>query len=182
MDSVGRGDDISGISDINTEIIIKREVTNEDEAWTKEIRKEFEPIYPSVYRIDLDILSESELNSPQAERLKFIFKTDSVFISGVDITKYFSYLPPRKKLAKLLNNSYRNNIQEIQQYILEPDEEDKKNPNHVAECVLWIAKKALRLSLEIVMIDKPFYARRVDEMAENFSICYPDFQVQIRQT
>jgi hypothetical protein len=182
LGSVGRGEDILGISDLDSEIVLNREVSDRDEAWTEEIKQEFEPLYPNLSGIDLGIISETELRAPQEEALKFIFKTDSVLLCSRDLIKDFPSFPPGKELARILNQKYRQNLLDIRQDILEPDEADKQNPNYLAECVRWIAKKGLRLCLGIIMFDEPFYTRRLNEMAEKFSRRYPAFKIQAKQT
>ena len=82
------------------------------------------------------------------------------------------------ELAKLLNQNYRQSLENARQHILEPDEEDQNNPNIVMEWVRWISKRTLRLCLGIVMVDEPFYTRLIEEMARKFVENYPIFQLE----
>jgi hypothetical protein len=178
LGSVGRGEEILNISDIDTEIILKRDVSPEDEIWSEEVKKELEPLYPLLSRIDLGLMHEKAFESSRTDSLKFIFKTDGVLISGTDIASNFTSLPPGEELARLLNQNYREMLAEIQKIISEPEEEDKDNPQHIADCVGWISKKTLRLCLGIVMFHEPFYTRSFNEMAEKFTTLYPDYWIQ----
>ncbi|MBW4566868.1 MAG: nucleotidyltransferase domain-containing protein [Tolypothrix carrinoi HA7290-LM1] len=178
LGSVGRGEDRPGISDMDTVVILRRGITDDDEAWEKEIKDEFEPQYPKLERLDISSMEEKEFDDPKAERLRFIFKTDSVLICGQDITAKFSSYPPGLELAKLLNSNYYKALEEIQKDIIEPDEDDRNNPKYVMEYVRWLSKKVLRLCLGIVMVDEPFYTRNMQEMTQKFSEYYPFYQPQ----
>ncbi len=178
LGSVGRGEDCPGISDMDTVVILRRDITDDDEAWEKEIKDEFEPQYPKLERLDLSCMEEKEFDDPKAERLRFIFKTDSVLICGEDITAKFSSYPPGLELAKLLNSNYHKALEELQKDIIEPDEDDLNNPKYVMEYVRWISKKVLRLCLGIVMVYEPFYTRNIQEMTQKFSEYYPYYQPQ----
>jgi hypothetical protein len=178
LGSVGRKEDYPGISDMDTVVILRRGITDEDEAWEKETKDEFEPEYPILSSLDLSCMEEKEFDDPKAERLRFIFKTDSVLICGQDITGNFSSYSPGLELAKLLNADYRITLEKSQKYVLEPDDDDLKNPKYVMKYVRWISKKVLRLCLGIVMIDEPFYTRRMPEIAQKFSEFYPLYQPQ----
>lgn len=181
LGSVGRGEDQPGISDMDTVVILRRNYTSEDEVWEKEIKDEFEPQYLKLDCLDISCMEEQEFDDPKAERLKFIFKTDGFLISGQDITANFSSYPPGLELAKLLNGNYRRTLDSIQKDIKEPDEEDRNNPKYLMQCVRWISKKVLRLCLGIVMVDEPFYTRRMQEMAQKFSEYYPLYQLQVEK-
>lgn len=178
LGSVGRGENLPGVSDMDTVIILKRAPNNEDELWEKAIQDEFEPRYPTLSRLDISCIEDKELNDPNAERLRFIFKTDSVLICGEDMTASFSSYAPGVQLAKLLNSNYRKTLQDVRKDILEPDEEDRNNPKYVIECARWASKKVLRLCLGIVMIDEAFYSRKMQVIFEKFSELYPDYKLQ----
>ncbi len=113
LGSVGRGENLSGVSDMDTVIILRRAPSNEDELWEKAIQEEFEPKYPSLSLLDISCIQDKELDDPNAERLRFIFKTDSVLICGEDIISSFSSYPPGVQLAKLLNTEYRKMLEEV---------------------------------------------------------------------
>lgn len=179
LGSVGRGEDLSGVSDMDTVIILKRNVIDEDEVWEKGIKAEFEPKYPLLSILDIGCMDEKEFNEQDAKYLRFIFKTDGVLICGQDITSNFSSYPPGLKLAKLLNHNYRETLAELRKDILEPDEDDKDNPNYVIEYVRWISKKVLRLCLGIVMVNEVFYTRNMQAISLKFSQLYPAYQLQV---
>ncbi|MEH2015771.1 hypothetical protein [Nostoc sp.] len=182
LGSVGRGEDKLSISDMDTQIILRRSITEEDNAWAKELKYEIEPYYPMLYRLDLDFIEEKEFDNPYAKRLRFIFRTDSVLICGKDITASFSSLAPGLELAILLNRNYRQSLDNAHKYIFEPDEADRHNPKNMMVWVRWIAKKTLRLCLGIVMVDEPFYTRLMEEMAIKFYDNYPSYQPQVLKT
>jgi predicted nucleotidyltransferase len=56
LGSVGRGEDRPGISDMDTVVILRRGITDDDEVWEKEIKDEFEPQYPTLKRLDLSCM------------------------------------------------------------------------------------------------------------------------------
>jgi hypothetical protein len=181
LGSVGRGENIPGVSDMDTVIILRRAPNDEDELWEKAIQKEFEPKYPALSLLDVSCIQDEELNEPNEERLRFIFKTDSVLICGEDITSSFSSYPPGVKLAKLLNADYRKTLEDIRKDILEPDEEDQNNPKYVMECARWVSKKVLRLCLGIVMVDNGFYTRTMKIISEKFLDLYPNYKLQVEK-
>ena len=181
LGSVGRGDDKPGISDMDTEIIIRRKISDEDEAWVKKIKGEIEPKYPALERLDIDLIEDKEFDEPGIENLKFILKTDSVLICGQDITASFKSFSPGLQLAKILNPEYRDLLEEVKNYLPEPDEEDQNHPEYIKDHVRFIAKKALRLSLGIIMIDERYYTRCMEEMANKFAKKYPNYQSQIQK-
>ncbi|MDJ0743073.1 MAG: hypothetical protein QNJ32_06890 [Xenococcaceae cyanobacterium MO_167.B27] len=113
------------------------------------------------------------------ENVQFIFKTDGVLIYGKEITKDFSSKPAGIELAKQLNKNYRNNLEAIRKDILEPDDEDKLNENNTSECIKWISKKILRLSLGIIMTKENFYRRNMEAMARKFAQTYPEYDSYI---
>jgi Nucleotidyltransferase domain len=178
LGSVGRGEEISGVSDLDTVILLGRSLVDKDEAWEKEIQLEFEPQYPHLSRLDISCMEEQELNDINTERLRFIFKTDSVLICGQEITSNFSSYPPGLELAKILNADYRQGLETILKDILEPDEEDSHNNNYVMEYVRWLSKKVLRLALGLIMINEKFYTRNIQEISHKFSELYPQYQTQ----
>ena len=180
LGSIGRGDEKPGISDMDTEIIIKRTITDEDKIWLKEIKAEIESKYPALERLDIDLIEEKEFDEPGIDNFKFILKTDSVLICGQDITASFKSYSPGLELAQLLNDEYRDLLEELINYLPEPDEEDQNHPEYIKDHVRWIAKKALRLSLGIIMVDEPFYTISMEEMADKFSEQYPNYQSQIQ--
>ncbi|MGF1672483.1 MAG: hypothetical protein ACFCUV_02225 [Rivularia sp. (in: cyanobacteria)] len=181
LGSIGRGDDKPGISDMDTEIIIKRKVRDEDEAWINKVKSEFEPKYPALERLDIGLIEIKDLDQPDTNKLKFILKTDSVLIYGQDITNSFKSFVPSLELAKLLNNQYRNILEEVINYLPEPDQEDQNHPEYIKDHVRWIAKNALRLSLGIIMVDQAYYTKSMEEMAHNFAVKYPIYQSQIQK-
>lgn len=181
LGSIGRGDDKSGISDMDTEIIIKRTITDEDEAWVKKIKAEIEPKYPALEQLDIGFIEKKEFKESDIDKLKFILKTDSVLICGQDITASFKSFSPGLELAKLLNSKYRDLLEELINYLPEPDEEDQNHPEYIKDHVRWIAKKALRLSLGIIMVDEAYYTRSMEEMANKFAEKYPIYQSQIQK-
>lgn len=178
LGSVGRGENLPVISDMDTVIILKRAPNDEDELWEKAIQEEFEPKYPTLSRLDISCIEDKEFNDPNAERLRFIFKTDSVLICGEDITSSFSSYPPGVQLAKLLNADYHKTLEDVRKDILEPDEEDRNNPKYVMEYARWASKKVLRLCLGIIMVDEAFYSKRMQVIFEKFSELYPDYKLQ----
>ena len=180
LGSIGRGDDKPNISDMDTEIIIKRKISDEDKAWLNQIKAEFEPKYPQLEQLDIDLIEEKEFNEPDIDNLKFILKTDSVLICGQDITASFKSFSPGLELAQLLNYKYRDSLEELINYLPEPDEEDQNHPEYIKDHVRWIAKKALRLSLGIIMVDEPYYTRSMEEMADKFAEKYPVYKPQIQ--
>ena len=184
LGSVGRGDDKPGIYDIDTVIILQHKVSNEDEAWANQTKAEIEPKYPALEQLDIAFIEDKEFNESDnksdIDKLKFILKTDSVLIYGQDITASFTSFTPGLKLAKILNIEYRNSLEELINYLPEPDEEDQNHPEYIKDHVRWIAKKTLRLSLGIVMVDEPYYTRSMEEMANKFAKKYPNYQFQIQ--
>jgi predicted nucleotidyltransferase len=181
LGSVGRGEDIPGVSDIDTIVILNRSLSDDDEEWEKAIAEEFEPQYPSLSRLDISCIETQELNDSNAKRLRFIFKTDGVLICGQDITSAFTSYPAGLELAKLLNANYRKSLEDIRKDILEPDEYDKNNPNHLIESVRWTSKKVLRLCLGIIMVDEEFYTRNMQEIAAKFCQRYPMYREQTQK-
>jgi hypothetical protein len=181
LGSVGRGENIPGVSDMDSVIILRRAPNDKDELWEKVIKQEFEPKYPALSRLDISCIQDEELNEPNAERLRFIFKTDSVLIYGDDITAPFSSYPPGVQLAKLLNADYRKTLEDIRKDILEPDEEDQNDPEYIMEYARWMSKRVLRLCLGIVMIDNAFYTRNMQEISEKFLDLYPDYKLQVEK-
>lgn len=184
LGSIGRGNDKPDISDMDTQIFINRKITNEDKAWLEKIRTETEFKYPKLERLDIDLVEDKDLtnsNDPDINKFKFILKTDTVLTCGKDITASFESFPPGLELAQLLNHQYRDSLEEIINYLPEPDEEDQRNSEYIKEHVRWITKKALRLSLGIIMVDEPFYTRSMEEMVNKFSNQYPIYQSQIKK-
>ena len=184
LGSIGRGDDKPDISDMDTQIFVNRKITNEDKAWLEKIRTKTEFKYPKLERLDIDLVEDKELtdsSDPDINKFKFILKTDTVLICGKDITASFESFSPGLELAQLLNHKYRDSLEEIINYLPEPDEEDQNNPEYIKEHVRWIAKKALRLSLGIIMVEEPFYTRIMEEMANKFSDKYPIYESQIQK-
>ncbi|MBF2017624.1 MAG: nucleotidyltransferase domain-containing protein [Rivularia sp. T60_A2020_040] len=180
LGSVGRGNDKPGVSDMDIQIILKRKVSDEDEAWINKVKSEIEPKYSALERLDIGLIDVKELDEPDIDKLKFILTTDSVLICGEDITNSFKSFVPSLELAKILNNQYRNTLDEVINYLPEPDEEDQNHPEYIKDHVRWIAKNALRLSLGIIMVDQAYYTRSMEEMADKFAEKYPIYQSQIQ--
>ena len=179
LGSVGRGEDIPNVSDLDTEVIINREVTKKDIEWASTIVKQQQVNYKKLYRIDLGICSLNEIYDRNHEKLQFIFKTDGLLIYGKEITTNFSSKPPGLELAKQLNNNYQNSLEVIRKDILEPNDDDKFNENNTLECIRWISKKILRLSLGIIMTNENFYTRNMEGIARKFAKIYPEYDAYI---
>ena len=179
LGSVGRGEDIPYVSDIDTVVIINREATKKDIKWASEIAKKQHFKYKKLYRIDLGICSLNEVFDPKNQNLQFIFKTDGLLIYGKEVTQNFSSKPAGIKLARQLNKNYRNNLEAIRKDILEPDDDNKLNEQNTSECIKWISKKILRLTLGIIMANENFYTRNMEAMARKFSEIYPEYDSYI---
>lgn len=177
--SVGRGEDIPFISDIDFDVVLNKDVTAEDEAWGQQLTKDYEQQYPDLDGIDLDMISFEGLNQPEMAILPFILKTDGLFLCGTDIAQDFPDWEAGPALAQLLNRDYQSILADLRQDIVNPDETDQKNPNNIAECIKWISKKVLRLGLGIVMHKEPYYTQNVRLMAKKFGEVYPQHQVTI---
>lgn len=182
LGSVGRGEDIPYVSDIDTIVIINRDATKKDIEWAFLIAQKEQINYKKLYRIDLGICSLNEIYDPQNQNLQLIFKTDGLLISGKEITKNFSSKPAGRELAKQLNKNYRNNLEIIRKDILEPEDDNKFNEENTSECIKCIAKKILRLSLRIIMTHENFYTRNLELMARKFAQIYPDYSSYIFST
>ena len=87
LGSVGRGEDIPYVSDIDTVVIINRDATKKDIEWASAIAKKQQLNYKKLYRIDLGICSLNEVYDKNPQKLQFIFKTDGLLIYGKEITK-----------------------------------------------------------------------------------------------
>jgi Nucleotidyltransferase domain len=60
LGSVGRGENLPGVSDMDTVIILKRAPNNEDELWEKAIQEEFEPKYPTLTLLNISCIKDKE--------------------------------------------------------------------------------------------------------------------------
>mgnify|MGYP001792506126 FL=1 len=53
---------------MDTEIILKRKITDEDKVWLERLRAEIEPKYSTLERLDIDLIEEKEFHEPQKEQ------------------------------------------------------------------------------------------------------------------
>lgn len=166
MGSIGRGQEQPGISDLDLELILRQAGTEADEAWADELADSLLPSYPELVKLDLGLLPQTELLDPEALRLRFILRSDGLCLYGDNTLPTDDDWMPGIALARLLNSRYRERLDEIRHCLEEPDADERANPQHVAECVRWYAKQALRLSLGLAMCKAPVYARGIHEVAQ----------------
>lgn len=164
LGSVGRGQEEEGYSDVDLELVITRSPDELERGWAESLSKQTLIEWPTLLKIDLDLLFIDTLLRPDQQRLRFIFATDAVLLWGNPLRLPTETWSPGPKLAWLLNSHYHWARQEIFRCLQQPNPEEIANPRHVAECIHWIAKQALRLGLGLAMCEQPIYTNRVADM------------------
>ena len=164
LGSIGRGQEQIGSSDLDLELVIDHKATDAEKAWAEALSEQTLAEWPDLLKIDLDLLHVDLLLAPDSQRQRFIFSSDGLKLWGQELLPETEPWVPGPELAFLLNSHYVWARDEILRCLTSPTPEEQANPRHVAECLHWISKQALRLGLGLAMYKQPVYTRRVAEM------------------
>jgi hypothetical protein len=181
LGSIGRGQEQIGSSDLDLELVISHKATDADKAWADALSEQTLLAWPDLLKIDLDLLPIDVLQAPESQRLRFIFASDGLQLWGQELLPPAEAWVPGPELAYLLNSHYAWARDEILRCLKAPTAEEQANPRHLAECLHWISKQALRLGLGLAMCQKPVYTRTVAEMPELAGQVLPEIKNLLEQ-
>lgn len=166
--SVARNLAIPGVSDIDTFGVLNPGVAVPDprrlSAWSESVTREVEEGFPFVAGVEVDLVPfEAALD--RTNFYAFILKTEAVCVHGDSLADRLE--PFKLSEANFQTRYFREHLGVfISEYPAEPAEE---RPGFVA----WLAKRFLRLGMELVMEKENHYTRDLYLCYESFADYYP---------
>jgi hypothetical protein len=169
--SVAKGQAISFISDVDTLLITRQPITEEEKLRLFAIKESITGIFPFVTKVE--ILAES-LEQTQKTWLKFLLKTQCVCVYGTDLI-------PAIEPFKVGKEAYTHSFHIVKQIdeILRDLEENIEPEAIKGDCV-WIMKALVRTGFELVMERDRSYTRDLYPNYERFSTYFPEKEPAMR--
>lgn len=169
--SVGRGNALEGISDIDGLAVVTDDPSTIDMTWLADVKRDIKQRFPFTNGVDMAIQPYDAIAAGEKRIPAFWIKTMSACVYGEDLA---SSLPKVKPGPAALIAGY--------------DLERKASADYLAEAKLtvgqkmkWSAKQILRAGFELVMEDEQKYTRDLYPCYEAFSRYYPEYEPQMRK-
>lgn len=156
--SVGRGQYVDGVSDIDTEALVSRSLTDADFDGLDEHRKTIMQQFPWVVKLDLTARNLEDFKD--RARAQFILATEGVLLEGSPAPITMQFPPIGPELARFINEGTDKRQQEAHEILTR----DNVSPEVYATRARWMAKRGLRLLLGMAMLDQPVYTHTVAQV------------------
>lgn len=167
--SVGRGQYVEGVSDIDTRALVTRPISDEDLDALSQHRQGILEEFPWATKVDLS--AQYLDNFKHRPRGQFIIATEGVLLEGEPAPITAEFPPIGSELAKFINEGTSQRQQEVHDILAR----DGEIPEQL--CIgrsRWLAKRGLRVLLGMAMTAKPVYTHTVSEVAPLVSTILPD--------
>ena len=164
--SVPRGLAIDNVSDLDILVIHNEEIISTD--WQKDFKRNITQTYPFLARLDIKHLTYAQLRKNKS--MKFLIKTQSVLLEGLDLMAQMA--PYRiSKDCQLILPHLENDLRDAKLQIpsFNAEFEFKKIGS-------WVAKRVLRGAFEAIMIENQQYTRDLYYCYEALRIHAPQHQ------
>lgn len=167
--SVGKGDAVSGISDIDTFAYTNQKKNEIKTDWMDSFEKEMLAKYPFVQGVELSVdPTEDALN----DRILIL---QSACVFGEDLNEKM----PKIKVGKeTLGHvySFAKNLTWFDEWATKPQEAEE-----IKKSCTWLMKRFLRTGLELTMERAGLYTRDLYPSYKIFAEYYPEKEVQMKE-
>jgi hypothetical protein len=182
--SVGTGEAIPNISDLDAAIVIKDKLNHSDLSWNAKTIKNLQKEFPFVKGIDITLINKRQLfNLKEYKNLKIYLKTNSFCLYGKDITKEIPKVKPGRNLAIYMYGDIIKELKEVRNKI---SGESKKNSylgikRPISFWCRWAMRITLRSSLGLVMMKKKIYTKNTKKCLIEFSRYFPEYRKDMKK-
>lgn len=170
--SVGRGNAIEGVSDIDGLAVVYGDPREIDWSWTKQFDAETADRYPFLTGVDISTQSYEGILGGGKKIAAFLIKTNSACIHGEDLAPKLPKVKPGRDAVIACWDLERK---------VSPDYMVDKTEVTTAQKARWSAKQILRAGFELVMEDEQAYTRDLYPSYELFSKHFPDREPVMRR-
>ena len=166
--SVGKGDAIPGISDVDTFAYVTSRITETKTDWMKSFEKESEIKYPFAKGIELSVSPvENSTNNK-------IFIIQSACVYGPDLNKVIGKIKPGKD-TMTHTHSFSRNLK-LFDWMHKPE-----TPEEIKKYCTILMKKILRVGLELTIERSGKYTRDLYPSYKIFSEYYPEREKEMKE-
>ncbi len=166
--SVASGAAVEGVSDLDTFAVLAPDGREIDpvrfDQCTKSLNASITARYP-VTRVEFDLVPYATVTEGRGF-YAFALKTESACVYGTDLSDVVAPFRLGPEVA-FQTRFFRKHLETFRREYPNEPEEDK------AEFVSWLARRFLRLGMELVMEDEGRYSRDLWPSYESFSAWYP---------
>lgn len=170
--SVACGQAVPGLSDLDTMAVMQpgRCPEESDEQWEGETEASVLEAFPGLVGVELFLVPIELVRTP-GHSLSFVLATQGLCVHGEDATRGL----PGYRIDESLAFNARGLEDDLATYLeLYPDEDETGRIMGIA----WIAKRFLRVGMELTMQREGRYARALYLCYESFVRHYPERQPQ----
>ncbi len=170
--SVGRGNAIEGVSDIDGLAVVYGNPKNIDWSWVEDFASQATEKYPFVAGVDMMQQSYEAILSGDKKIAAFLVKTMSACVYGEDLgPRLPSVKPGRDAVVACWNIESK----------VSPEYLAKNSTITSAQKMRWVSKQILRAGFELVMEQEQAFTRDLYPCYELFSKHYPDKEPVMRR-
>jgi hypothetical protein len=167
--SVGKGDAVVGISDVDTfsYVTLKKEEIKTD--WMDSFEKEMSVTYPFAQGVELSVDSIEDAPNDR------ILILQSACVYGNDLNAEM----PRIKVGKETLGHVYSHVKDLQwfdEWLLKPQESQE-----IKKSCTWLMKRFLRTGLELTMERAGLYTRDLYPSYKVFAEYYPEKEVEMKE-
>ncbi|MBA3732790.1 hypothetical protein H0W91_00205 [Patescibacteria group bacterium] len=167
--SVGKGNAVQGISDVDTFAYVSLQKREIDKDWISSCDKELQVKYPFVQDIELEV---NPIEDADKNRLYIL---QSACLYGDDLNKSMSKIKVGKETLGHVY-SLGKNLKYIDEWILKPHESES-----IKNTCAWIMKRFIRTGIELTMERAGLYTRDLYPSYKIFSEYYPEKEPEMKE-
>lgn len=166
--SIGRGDAVPGLSDLNFVVVVK----SEDSILVEGVRRAYDQIIQQTgLPLDLQIFSLEIFNSPQSTKVRFLCKSEGLLLGGQKIVRDEEFPQPGLRLARLLNSDAKERAESLDQELMKVSAEDCRGIRGMSVAA---AKLVLRLVFSAIMSETANYEKSWEKIKDAINKRYPE--------
>lgn len=167
--SVGKGDAVAGISDVDTFAYVtsKKEEIKTD--WMDLSEKEMLVKYPFIQGVELNVDPVGDASNDR------ILILQSACVYGPDLGKMMSKIKVGKETLSHVY-SFAKDLSWFDEWYLKTQE-----PEEIKSCCMWLMKRFLRTGLELIMERAGLYTRDLYPSYKVFAEYYPEKDAEMKE-
>lgn len=175
--SIPRDIGIKGVSDLDTLVLIDKNIEDIDFTWTEQVQQNLDRKFTLINGIEMAFYHVDEVSdNNQFFIIPFIIKTHSICVFGDNLIPQL----PNYKVDKTLGNEHLFNLAE-QIQTAKNDLENNEDQEDILDCCSWIMKIIVRAGLALVIEDEHKYTRDLYPAYQLFSKHYPEKETEMRR-
>lgn len=177
--SVAKGDAVDFVSDLDSFVVVKSDETDEPESLDL-FHEKMNENYPFCNHVEITAITLDEVKSIPPKRSRSIWeelvKTQSRCVFGEDLSENIKPF----RVSEMKGHSLyieKEVFEKLPQYI----EEDKNDPDELKSNCMWIMRRLIRSSFDLVMERENKFTRDLYCCYESASKYYPEKESQLRE-